>query len=105
MGVVQNVHRKNNHVNFAEPDYDFVYFIWQGPMNEISHEVVVIAWCQVEYGRYFLSFYIYFEIKCNNLRNEENMPYCASTSSINSLPHSYQSIGDYRSGESLFSQG
>ena len=48
MGVMQNVHRKNNHVNFAEPDYDFLYFIFiQGPMNEISHEVLVIAWCQV----------------------------------------------------------
>ena len=47
MGVVQNADRKNNHVNFAEPDYDFLYFIWQGPMNEISHEVLVVAWCQV----------------------------------------------------------
>ena len=55
--------------------------------------------------RVFHIFVIYFksfkesEIRSKYMRNKKNMPYCTNASAITSLSHSYQNIGDHRSGK------
>ena len=89
------------HVGYLQPRPQNVFrflIYWRHGVNTLEQAsiiyVVVIIQCRVQYGEYFPSFLYFHSLfhepsgewnNSENIRNEENMPYCTRNYAITSL--------------------